>query len=223
METAKREMSFLLARPERRALLWLAPRLPAGWTPDLLTAIGVLGALLVGLGYVLAKHHPAWLWLANSGLAVNWFGDSLDGTLARVRHIERPKYGYYLDHAVDAINTTVVCAGIGLSSYVALPVALGLVIGYLCLSINVYLESAVFNLFDFGFGIFGPTEMRLLLILCNTGLFVGAVTTRLTGPEVAPYANAVFGVACAGMALAYLLRLRINLIRLARIEPPRQA
>jgi len=223
METAKREMSFLLARPERRALLWLAPRLSAGWTPDLLTAIGVLGALLVGLGYVLAKNHPAWLWLASGGLAVNWFGDSLDGTLARVRHIERPKYGYYLDHAVDAINTTVVCAGIGLSSYVALPVALGLVIGYLCLSINVYLESAVFDLFDLGFGIFGPTEMRLLLILANTGLFVGSVTTGLTGPEVAPYANVVFGVACAGMALAYLLRLRINLIRLARIEPPRQA
>jgi len=222
METAKREMSFLLARPERRVLLWLAPRLPARWTPDLLTAIGVLGALLVGLGYALARFHPSWLWLASGGLVVNWFGDSLDGTLARVRHIERPKYGYYLDHAVDAINTTVICAGIGFSSYVALPVALGLVIGYLCLSINVYLESAVFDLFDLGFGIFGPTEMRLLLILANTGLFVGAMTTGLTGPEVAPYGNAVFGVACAGMAVAYLLRLRINLVRLARLEPPRQ-
>jgi len=221
METAKREMSFLLARPERRVLLWMAPRLPAGWTPDLLTAIGVLGALLVGLGYALAYYHPAWLWLASGGLIVNWFGDSLDGTLARVRHIERPKYGYYLDHAVDAITTTVICAGIGLSSYVALPVALGVAIGYLWLSINVYLESAVFNLFDLGFGIFGPTEMRILLILANAGLFVGAMTSGLTGPEVAPYANVGFGIACAGMAVAYLIRLRINLIRLARIEPPR--
>lgn len=220
METAKREMSFLLARPERRLLLWLAPRLPAGWTPDLLTAIGVLGALLVGLGYALARYDPGWLWLACGGLVVNWFGDSLDGTLARVRHIERPKYGYYLDHAVDAITTTVICAGIGLSSYVALPVALGVAIGYLWLSINVYLESAVFNLFDLGFGIFGPTEMRILLILANAGLFVGAVTSGLTGPEVAPFANIGFEVASAGMAVAYLIRLRINLIRLARIEPP---
>lgn len=220
METAKREMSFLLARPERRLLVWMAPRLPADWTPDLLTAIGVLGALLVGLGYALAHYHPAWLWLASGGLVVNWFGDSLDGTLARVRHIERPKYGYYLDHAVDAITTTVICAGIGLSSYVALPVALGVAIGYLWLSINVYLESAVFNLFDLGFGIFGPTEMRILLILANAGLFVGAVTSGLTGPEVAPYANIAFGIGCAGMAVAYLIRLRINLIRLARIEPP---
>ena len=222
METAKREMSFLLARPERRLLVWMAPRLPARWTPDLLTAVGVLGALIVGLGYALAKFHPAWLWLASGGLVVNWFGDSLDGTLARVRHIERPKYGYYLDHAVDAITTTVIGAGIGLSGYVALPVALGIVIGYLWLSINVYLESAVFNLFDLGFGPFGPTEMRILLIFGNTGLFVGALTSGLTGVEVAPIANVGFGVACAGMAVAYLIRLRINLIRLARIEPPRQ-
>ncbi len=222
METAKREMSFLLARPERRLLLWLAPRLPARWTPDLMTAVGVLGALVVGLGYALAKFHPSWLWLASAGLVVNWFGDSLDGTLARVRHIERPKYGYYLDHAIDAITTTVIGAGIGLSGYVALPIALGIVIGYLWLSINVYLESAVFNLFDLGFGIFGPTEMRILLILGNTGLFVGAMTSDLTGVEVAPIANVAFGIVCAGMVVAYLIRLRINLIRLARIEPPRQ-
>ncbi len=222
METAKREMSFLLARPERRLLLWMAPRLPAGWTPDLLTAIGVLGALIVGLGYALAKLHPSWLWLASGGLVVNWFGDSLDGTLARVRRIERPKYGYYLDHAVDAITTTVICTGIGFSGYVALPIALAIAIGYLWLSINVYLESAVFNLFDLGFGIFGPTEMRILLIFGNTGLFVGAMTSGLTGVEVAPIANVAFGIVSAGMAVAYLIRLRINLIRLARIEPPRQ-
>jgi len=222
METAKREMSFLLARPERRLLLWIAPRLPAGWTPDLLTAIGVLGALIVGLGYALAKFHPAWLWLASGGLVVNWFGDSLDGTLARVRHIERPKYGYYLDHAVDAITTTVIGTGIGLSGYVALPVALGIVIAYLWLSINVYLESAVFNLFDLGFGIFGPTEMRILLMLGNTGLFAGAMTSGLTGVEVAPIADVAFSLVCVGMVVAYLLRLRINLIRLARLEPPRR-
>ncbi len=223
METAKREMSFLLARPERRILLWIAPRLPAGWTPDLLTGIGVLGAFIVGLGYALAGAHPGFLWIASFGLAVNWFGDSLDGTLARVRHIERPKYGYFLDHMVDAITTVVMAAGIGLSTYVHMEVALWIVIGYLCLSIAVYIESAVFNVFDLGFGIFGPTEMRILLILGNTGLFVGAITTGLRGPEVEPIADWVFGFAAAGMGVAFLNRLRINLIRLARIEPPPKA
>ena len=222
MDTSTRDMSFLLAEPERRVLLWTAARLPRSWTPDLLTAIGVLGALLVGLGYALAPNHPAWLWLASGGLIVNWFGDSLDGTLARVRKIERPKYGYYLDHMVDAFTTGVIGAGIGLSSYVALPVALVVVILYLCLSINVYLESSVLGVFDLGFGIFGPTEMRILLALGNTGLFVGAVATGLSGPEVAPIANVAFAVVCVGMAVALLNRVRINLIRLARIEPPRQ-
>jgi len=223
METAQREMSFLLAGPERRVLRWIAARLPASWTPDQLTVVGVLGALTVAVGYALSQRHPGWLWLASGGLLVNWFGDSLDGTLARVRKIERPKYGYYLDHMVDAITTTAIGAGIGLSPYVALPVALGIVIGYLCLSINVYLESSVLGVFDLGFGVFGPTEMRVLLILANTGLFVGAVATGLGGPQVAPIANVVFGVACLGMAYALLSRFRINLIRLARVEPPHRA
>lgn len=156
METAKREMTFLTAEPERRLLRWTAARLPRSWMPDHLTMIGVLGALTVGVGYYLSPRHPGWLWIANLGLVMNWFGDSLDGTLARVRQIERPKYGYYLDHMVDAINTAIIGAAIGLSPYVSLPVAMVLVILYLCLSINVYLESSVFGLFELGFGIFGP-------------------------------------------------------------------
>ena len=217
---AARVHGSFLAAIEKRALVWMAERMPAWINSDHLTALGAVAQLLAGVSYALARFNPRWLLATNGFIFLNWFGDSLDGTLARVRHIERPKYGYYLDHAVDAITTTVICAGIGLSSYVALPVALGVAIGYLWLSINVYLESAVFNLFDLGFGIFGPTEMRILLILANAGLFVGAVTSGLTGPEVAPYANIAFGIGCAGMAVAYLIRLRINLIRLARIEPP---
>jgi len=223
METAQREMSFLLAGPERRVLRWIAARLPASWTPDLLTVVGVLGALTVAAGYALSQRHPGWLWLASGGLLVNWFGDSLDGTLARVRKIERPKYGYYLDHMVDAITTTAIGAGIGFSPYVAISVALGVVIGYLCLSINVYLESAVHGVFDLGYGVFGPTEMRALLILANTGLYVGDIWLGLEPAAVARVANVVFALACAGMAYALLSRFRINLIRLARVEPPRRA
>jgi archaetidylinositol phosphate synthase len=221
METAKREMSFILAGPERRVLRWIAARLPRTWMPDHLTGIGVVGALLTMLGYALSPRHPGWLWLASGGLALNWFGDSLDGTLARVRKIERPKYGYYIDHMVDAVNTAVIGAGIGLSPYVSLPVAMVLVILYLCLSINVYLESSVHGQFDLGFGLFGPTEVRLLLVLLNTGLYAGAMWANLTGAEVARIANVVFVLVSLAMFYMLFARFRINLIRLARLEPPR--
>lgn len=222
METAKREMTFLTAEPERRLLRWTAARLPRSWMPDHLTMIGVLGALTVGVGYYLSPRHPGWLWMANLGLVMNWFGDSLDGTLARVRQIERPKYGYYLDHMVDAINTAIIGAAIGLSPYVSLPVAMVLVILYLCLSINVYLESSVFGLFELGFGIFGPTEVRILLVLANAGLFAGAMWADLTATQVARIANVVFVLICGALLYTLLARFRINLIRLTRIEPPRR-
>jgi len=221
METPQREMSFLLAGPERRLLRGIAARLPRSVMPDHLTAIGLLGALACGAGYALSSRHAGWLWLASAGLFVNWFGDSLDGTLARVRQIERPKYGYYLDHIVDAITTAAIGTGIGLSPFVALPIALANVILYLCLSINVYLESAVLGLFDMGYGIFGPTEMRLFLVLANAGLFAGTFWGDLSGPAVARVANVVCAIVCVGLAYALLARVRINLIRLARIEPPR--
>jgi len=222
METAKREMTFLLAEPERRLLRWTAARLPRRIMPDHLTALGVLGAILVGAGYALAGRHAGWLWLASGGLLVNWFGDSLDGTLARVRKIERPKYGYYIDHMVDAINTAVIGVGIGLSPYVSLPIALGLVILYLCLSINVYLESSVFGLFELGFGIFGPTEVRLLLVIANAGLYAGAMFSDLSGAGVGRIANVVFVLVSVAMLYSVLARFRINLIRLSRLEPAKR-
>jgi phosphatidylglycerophosphate synthase len=222
METATRQMSFLLAGPERRVLRWIAARLPRRWMPDHLTAIGVAGALAIGAGYALSIRNPAWLWLATLGLAINWFGDSLDGTLARVRQIERPKYGYYIDHMVDAFNTAVIGAGIGFSPYVSLPLAMVLVILYLCLSINVYLESSVHGQFDLGFGIVGPTEVRLLQALLNTVLFAVVVWTGASAAAIARVANGVVVVVCGGLAFALVSRFRINLIRLSRIEPPRR-
>lgn len=222
MDNATRQMSFLLAGPERRTLRWIAARLPRAWMPDHLTAIGVAGALTIGAGYALSTRHPAWLWLATFGLAVNWFGDSLDGTLARVRQIERPKYGYYIDHMVDAFNTAVIGAGIGFSPYVAMPLAMLLVILYLCLSINVYLESSVHGQFDLGFGIVGPTEVRLLQALLNTVLFAVVMWTGASGAAIARVANGVVVVVCGGLLFALVARFRINLIRLSRLEPPRR-
>ncbi len=221
METAKREMTFLLAAPEQRLLRWIAARLPRFMRPNHLTVIGVLGAGGVGLGYALAGRHPAWLWLASAMLVVNWFGDSLDGTLARVRKIERPKYGYYIDHMVDAFNTAVIGAGIGFSPYVRLELALVLVIIYLALSINIYLESSVFGVFEISYGIFGPTEVRILLILVNTGLLIGA-TGRNAIEDVASVANVVVAGLSIVMFAALAIRFGKNLTRLARLEPQRR-
>ena len=223
METAKREMTFLLGEPERRLLRWIAARLPATWMPDHLTAFGMLGALMVGAGYALSVRHPGWLWLANAGLFVNWFGDSLDGTLARVRKTERPKYGYYVDHMVDAINTTMIGVGIGLSPFVDLPLAMLLVILFLSLSINVYLESSVFGLFEISYGIFGPTEVRILLFLANVGLFTGAVWKGVAPEAVEEIANWVFILLSAGMFISLAARFSKNLQRLARVEPQKRA
>ena len=193
-------MTFLLAAPERRVLRWLAGRLPASWVPNHLTVIGVVGAVGTALGYALTPLGAGWLWLASGMLVVNWFGDSLDGTLARVRQIERPKYGYYIDHMVDAFNTAVIGAGIGLSAYVGLPLALVLVIIYLSLSINIYLESSVFGVFEASYGIFGPTEVRLVMILANTALWAGDSFRGVSADEVRAVANWIVAGLCAVMS-----------------------
>ncbi len=170
---APREANFLLARPERALLTWLAKRLPARVQPDHLTALALVAAVGIAVAYLLSKRDPAWLWAASALLAIHWFGDSLDGSLARYRKIERPRYGFYLDHLADAFATAMIGLGLGLSPYMLLSVGLVIVIGYLMLSINVYLETHVFNRFSLGYGKIGPTEARLALITLNVTLALG--------------------------------------------------
>ena len=158
---APRSKQFLLAGVEQRALQWLAPRLPARVMPDHLTALGVVAALGIAASYVLANEHPWWLLVATALLVVHWFGDSLDGTLARVRRIERPTYGYYLDHLVDGFATVAIGIGLGLSPHMLLATGLLIVIAYLLLSINTYLETSAFGVFSLGYGRVGPTEARV--------------------------------------------------------------
>ena len=155
---APREKAFLLARHEQRALEWLARRVPARVQPDHLTALGVLAAMGIAAAYGLSNGDKAWLWAASALLVVHWLGDSLDGTLARVRKIERPKYGYYLDHLVDAIATALIGIGLGLSPYMLLATGLVIVLAYLVLSINSYLETQVFGTFALGYGGVGPSR-----------------------------------------------------------------
>lgn len=217
MSDARRELTFLLAEPERRLLTRIARALPARVTSDTLTAIGVAGAAGAGAAYALSSLQDAWLWAASFMLALNWFGDSLDGTLARVRHTERPRYGYYLDHIVDAVATAAIGVGMGLSPYVDLEVALLLVVAYLALSINVYLESAVFGVFRLAYGRLGPTEVRILLVLANTTLALGG--TGAARELVALVTNAAATLLAVLMLGILTARFARNLHRLARLEP----
>ena len=217
--TAAREKTFLLARPEARVLEWIARRLPRYVMPDHLTLLGVLAAVGIAAAYALSNRDPVWLWAASGLLVVHWLGDSLDGTLARVRRTERPRYGYYLDHLVDAIATALIGIGLGLSPYMLLATGLVIVVAYLVLSINTYLETNVLGVFSLGYGRLGPTEARLALIVVNTLLALGlapAVSVVGVGVTVLD----VVGLAVAALMVAGLAaRAARNLRELALQEP----
>ncbi len=221
---ATREPSFLLAKPEKRLLRWIATRLPKRVLPDDLTALGVVAALGVMVAYQLSNDAIEWLWVASALLVVQWFGDSLDGTLARVRGIERPTYGYYLDHLVDAVATAAIGIGLGLSPLMLLSIGTLIVVAYLILSINVYLESFAFGRFSIGYGYIGPTEIRLILIALNTVVALGAGLGFVVA-ELHLTLFDVIGLGIAGTMIVLLLGRAVrNLRELAQKEPsaPRQ-
>lgn len=215
-----RTSEFVLKRFERWALPRLAARLPAWVVPDHLTVLGLLASTAIGAAYALSNRNELWLWVVNVAIVVNWFGDSLDGTLARYRRIERPRYGYYLDHLTDAYSTLAIGLGLGFSPYMIIAVGLAIVIAYLLLSINVYLETHVFEEFRFSYGNLGPTEVRLLLIALNvTALSIGPLPFNIMGFRATVFD--VFGLAAAFTMVALLLvRAGGNLRALARLEPP---
>ena len=216
---AAREPNFLLARHEKRVLTWIARRLPRWILPDDLTALGVAAAIGICIAYLATNADHAWLWVASALLIVHWLGDSLDGTLARVRGIERPRYGYYLDHLVDAIATACIGIGLGLSPFMLLSTGALIVVAYLMLSINVYLESFALGKFSIGYGRFGPTEVRLVLIALNVALALGAgLDFHLAG--IGMTAFDVVGLGVAAVMFALLIgRAVTNLRRLGKDEP----
>jgi phosphatidylglycerophosphate synthase len=216
---ATREPSFLLAKPEKRLLQAIARRLPRWVLPDDLTALGVVAAIGIAVVYALSNESSVWLWAASGLLVLHWLGDSLDGTLARVRGIGRPRYGYYLDHLVDGVATAMIGIGLGLSPHMLLSVGTLLVVAYLVLSINVYLESQALGRFSIGYGLLGPTEARIGLIALNTALALG-LELRMDVLGLGITALDVAGIALAGGMLALLaVRARRNLRELARAEP----
>ncbi len=170
-EQAARIQTSILNAAEKKALTWLAKRQPVWMTSDILTYIGVAGALICAVGFALSSININFLWLSSFGLVVNWYGDSLDGTLARVRGTQRPTYGFFIDHTIDALTITAMCVGAGLSPMLRLEVALFVLVAYLILSIYTYICTLVKEEFRLTYGKLGPTEFRLIVIIINT-LFI---------------------------------------------------
>lgn len=167
-EQSKRIQTSILNAAEKKVLVRMAEMQPKWVTSDMLTLIGVAGAVVVAAGYILSNADVKWLWLSSFGFFMNWYGDSLDGTLARVRDIQRPVYGFYLDHCVDGVTMTLICVGAGLSKMLLLPLAMAVLSVYLLLSISVYINAHLKGEFKLTFAGMGPTEFRIVMIVVNT-------------------------------------------------------
>ncbi|APL94687.1 hypothetical protein Sj15T_01250 [Sphingobium sp. TA15] len=170
-----------LAANERRLLDWLCRRMPSWVTPDRLTATGMAGAVMVFAGYAASNIASSWLLLAIAGYAVQWFGDSMDGSLARYRRIERPSYGYFIDHSCDGLATLLILAGIGLSPFVTMDVAMVALAGYLLLSIHAFLSARVLGELKLSYLSAGPTELRFMLIGMTVMMMVLGTAPGLFG------------------------------------------
>lgn len=208
----KRVNDILLGPLERPALKWLAEHSPAWMTPDILTGIGTLGAIVTFISYWMTAKNPAFFWLASFGFVLNWYGDSLDGTLARYRKIERPKYGFFVDHTVDSLNEVFVFLGLGLTPYIHFEYAALALIGYLLMSILVYVTTAVSGVFRISYGKFGPTEIRVIAILLNTAMFFWG------GLRISDWAGgtSVYDVLVLGIAVILFAIYIVSFLRQAR-------
>jgi phosphatidylglycerophosphate synthase len=217
-----REHGSILAAAEKRILIWIAQRLPRRVGPDHLTALGGLAMLGTAGAFAAANLAPWTLLLVPPTLAVNWFGDSLDGTVARVRNMQRPRYGFYLDHVVDIANTTVLFAGLAVSSLASPWIAAGLLVAYLLLAAESFLATHSLGVFRISFAGFGPTELRILLSIGAVAAFVN--------PVVNPFGIGDFrlfdvggSIGVVGMLGAFVLNAARNTVVLYRAEPLREA
>jgi phosphatidylglycerophosphate synthase len=167
----KRIQRSFVAAVEKRTLVWLAERTPAWVSPDHLTLLGFGSQVMAGISYALARGNRLWLVSVIGFLALNWLGDSLDGTLARVRQRQRPRYGFYVDHMIDSLGGLFLMGGLARSGYMHPYLAIGLLLAFLLLSIQSYLATYTMGEFQLSFWSFGPTELRILLAVGNIALF----------------------------------------------------
>ena len=215
--SATRIQQSFMANSEKKLLLWVAKRTPARINSDHLTALGFVSQCLAGACYAVARLNPDALLLGIIFLALNWFGDSLDGTLARFRDQQRPRYGFYVDHITDTLGALFLMGGMALSGYVHAGVAIGMLVAFLMLSIEVYLATYTLARFQLSYWKFGPTEIRILLAIGNLAVFFHP-TMRLFGHKF--FVFDVGGViATIGMGLMLLVSAVRHTIQLYREEP----
>ena len=206
---------------ERPALAWLAAHMPRSVTPDHLTGIGFTGAILAFIGYAASGSDPAFLWVATLGLVVNWFGDSLDGNVARFREIERPRYGYYLDNSIDCIAQLLLTIGIGLSGYVRFDLCLLALVAYLMVSILSFIRASVAGVFQISYAAVGPTEVRVGFVALNALLIIFPPQSLDWGLPLS-YPNLWSLAWSSAMLLTFLLTMVMQVRQLAIEEPPRE-
>ena len=225
---AKRIQTSILNPYEKKVLVYLAERMPAWVTSDMLTCVGFFGALIVAAGYALSNLDIHWLWLACFGFFVNWFGDSLDGSLARVRNTQRKTYGFFIDHNVDVINECLMFLGVGLSPLVNLTFMMGVLVGYLMLSVYVYIDCYLKGEHRLTYGGLGPTEFRLLAILVNCLFIFFPGLTRIKTHIVLFHNEFDFGildgiavVVAALLFVIYLASFIKDIGYFKRIDPPK--
>lgn len=198
---AQRQQHSLLAPLESRVLAWLAERMPARVGPDHLTALGLLALAAAGACYAATAQWPVAILLVNICLAINWFGDSLDGTLARYRKQQRPRYGFYVDHMVDSFGALFILGGLAWSGLMSQRVALSLLIAFLLLSIDSYLAAYTRGKFNLSFWIFSPTELRILLAIGNTVAFYKPTVMFLGKRQSFFEIGGAIGAACMAAVL----------------------
>ncbi len=202
VEKQKRELKSILTSAEAAALKWFAARMPNWVNSDHLTLLGLAGMALAGVFYYLSQWNPLLLHVVNLWIVVNWFGDSLDGTLARYRNRLRPRYGYYVDHILDNYGVLFLTAGMAFSGFISPWVAAAVLISYLLLNINIYLATSAVGVFKISFGILGPTELRVLLIVGNL-ILISRPTVEIFGRQMLFFD--VGGIVAAGSMFVILI------------------
>jgi archaetidylinositol phosphate synthase len=213
-----RQNQGILAGLEKRALHWLAARMPRWVGSDHLTLLGLLSMLMAGVSYAVSRAHPAALGLVVVALALNWFGDSLDGTVARYRNQQRPRYGFYVDHVIDILGTVFLLGGLSISGYMSPMVSVALLAAFVAVEAEVFLATCVQGVFRLSALGFGPTELRIVLAVGTLYLLRRPeVTLGSLGPFLLFDVGGV--VATAGMAVAFLFSAARTAAALYRAEP----
>lgn len=223
---AVRIQTSVLNGIEKKTLVWMAQRLPKWVTSDFLTFLGVLGAIVASAGYVLSNYNILYLWIATGGILLNWFGDSLDGTVARVRNTQRPVYGYFLDHNIDGMTLAIVCVGAGFSSMLNLAVSMSVFGAYMLMTVFTYINTHLRGDFRLTYGKMGPTEFRLIIMILNTLVMYVPYIRNYTYHFTVYGTNVVFSMfdfmalgVTAILLIIYIVVFCIDLKKYSKMDP----